>query len=173
MPTIISRRKIAFFNPNIHVLTVSDQPRSPKYNEAVFITKGEGELETAPDWINAKLGPATDRDGSKILPVRDKNQQNLNTWAHHEADGHIMEVQVKAGPKSQLEEEAATRQAEAARKASETPEVEFKTPEELAAMNKGDIQSHAEENHGLKLPNSMPKDDMIAAVIEAQAKKAA
>jgi len=169
MLTIISRRKIAFFNPNIPILSVSDQPRSPKYHEAVFVTKGEGELETPPDWINAKLGPAMSADGKQLS--HDKNQQNLNTWMNHEADGHIMEVQVKAGPKTELEEEAAARQAEAARKASETKEVQFKTPEELAAMNKGDIQAHAEESHGLKLPNNMPKDDMIAAVIDAQAKK--
>lgn len=168
MPTIISRRRIAFFNPNINVLSVSDQARSPKYHEAVFTTKGEGELETAPEWVNAKLGPV-----EGVTPVRDKNQQNLNTWARHEADGHIMEVQVKAGPTTQIEEEAAARQAEAARKASETKEVEFKTPEELQAMNRADIQSHAKENHGLELSGKMSKDEMIAAVLDYQAKKVA
>ncbi len=173
MSTIISRRKIAFFNPNIHVLSVSDSARSPKYHEAVFVTKGEGELETAPEWINAKLGPVTDRDGNFVLPLRDKNQQNLNTWAHHESDGHIMEVAVKSGPKTQIEEEAAARQAEAARKASETKEPEFKTPEELASMNKSDIQDHAKENHDLELPTKMSKEEMIAAVLDYQAKKVA
>ena len=173
MPTIISRRKIAFFNPNIHVLSVSDSARSPKYSEAVFTTKGEGELETAPDWVNKKLGPATDKDGKPLMPLRDKNQQNLNTWMHHEADGHIMEVAVKAGPTTQIEEEAAARQAEAARKASETPEPEFKTPEELSGMNKADIQDHAKEEHGLELPTKMSKEEMIAAVLDYQAKKVA
>ena len=73
---------------------------------------------------------ARSREGQRrhsLQPPRDINQQNINTWKHHEEDGHIMEVDVKKGKASGLEEEAEARKAEAARKASESTEVAMKS----------------------------------------------
>jgi hypothetical protein len=166
MPTIISRRKIAFFNPNIPVIEVGDKPKSPKYQDAVFITKGNGELENAPEWVNKPLG-LRKKSNSSQRDI-DINAQNLNTWKLHEDDGHIMEVDVKKGTASGLAEEAAARQAENARKAAEKPEVLLKTPDELSAMNKNELLDYAEETYNLKITTATSKADIIAAITNAQ-----
>jgi hypothetical protein len=170
MLTIISRRKIAFFNPNIPVLETGTGPKSPKYSEAVFVTKGNGEIEKVPDWVNKPLGPR-----KRLQPTDaavDLNQQNLNTWKLHEADGHIMEIDVKKGAATGLEEEAAARQAEIARKAGETPEYPVKTPDELERMTKNELLDHAEEAHGIRLDVRTPKSDIVSAITQAQVAKA-
>jgi len=135
----------------------------------VFITKGNGELEDAPDWINKPLGNRPpQKDAPPNAVAQDINQQNLNTWRLHKEDGHILEVAVKEGNQTGLEEEAAARQAEAAKKAAEMDEVEFKTPEELDAMNKNELLDYIKEHHGVQLPASTPKAEVISAITDAQ-----
>lgn len=171
MITIISKRAIGFFNPNVALLDTGHGPRSPKYNDAVFITKGKGELERAPEWVNAKLGARKDAKGEYLQPLRDINQQNLNTWALHEADGHIMEVAVKLGTPdtpSLLEQEAAARQAELANEQANKSEPVLKSADELDELSKAQLLDHAEQVHGLELSAKSTKESIIAAVIEAQ-----
>jgi hypothetical protein len=169
---IISKRKIAFFNPNVNILETSDRPGGKRYHEAVFTTRGDGNLEMAPDWIKAPLGKRPIPEGApKNAIVVDINQQNINTWNLHESDGHIMEVEIKNAAKaSELEKEAAARLAEAGNRANNLPERPLLDADALDTMNKGQLIEHAEENHGLELDSKLTKAEIISAIVTAQAK---
>lgn len=170
MQTIISKRAFRFHHPNVDVMTLGAGAGAPKYEDAVFVTNGTGELQQAPDWINKKLGVRKKLDPAH--PDVDINQQNLFTWERGVKDGHLMAVKVdsQGAEPSELEKQSAARQAEnAARVARDNsnPPVVL-TVDELNAMNKTQLLEHASVEHGLELPSGTTKPEIIEAIQKAQ-----
>jgi hypothetical protein len=174
MITIISKRKIGFFNPRVNILETGIGPNSPKYNEAIFETNGTGELQKAPDWINRPLGVRGKLKAAD--PDVDINAQNMNTWRLAASDGHVMEVKVQtSGEPSELEMLAASKSAQQAAKVAaqaDKPLPEVKTADELNGLNKTQLLEHAAAKHDIQLSTGTPKAEIVAAILNAQAELA-
>lgn len=175
--TIISKRVFRFHHPNIDVMTLGAGAGAPKYEDAVFVTNGTGELQQAPDWINRNLGVRKKSAESVKLnhPDIDINAQNMLTWERGVKDGHLMEVQIRSGAEgaepSDLEKQSAARQAEIANQVanSDGEPQDVMTVDELNAMNKTQLLEHAAVEHGLELPSGTTKVEIIEAIQKAQA----
>jgi hypothetical protein len=174
MIQIISKRKFRFQKPGVDLLSAAGAfggKDQVKYEAAMFETNGTGDLQQAPDWIRAKLGPRPKQD-ARDSDV-DINAQNLLTWERAEADGHLMEVQLKKNMEevSVLEREAAARSTELAREIAEGTKDDTRsvvTVEQLQSMKKDELIEHAETNHNLKLSGNLTKDELVSAIQAVQ-----
>ena len=176
MITIISKRKIGFYNPDVDLLqtNIGSGANQIPFERALFTTNGTGELQQAPDWVN--------RPANKPHPKNknlDANHQNMNTWRLANKDGHVMEVKIQGGALDQMDalaQEAQARSAEAAAKAASSadlPETQAVPVDQLAKLNKTQLLEHAAEHHDLQLSPNAPKADIIKAIVDAQEAKAA
>jgi hypothetical protein len=174
MITIVSRKKFHFHNPDpaldlmkVNLDDASSRNRD-KYNEAIFVTNGNMELQSAPDWINAELGPDPDKQGA------DLNGRNLLTWRHAVADGDIYQVNVvdNKDPKTKdLAGSAEAQKAENARAAKLAAEAEERKNSEAAAatqqmsgMTKPQILQFAKASYQMDLDEKLTKEQLIEAV---------
>lgn len=180
--TIVSRKKFHFHNPDPAMdllkvnLDAAASGNREKYNEAVFVTNGNMELQTAPEWINKKMGLDPSR-GVNEQGVRhtqvDLNERNLLTWAHALKDGDIYQVNVVNGdPQTQdMAVSADAQQAENARAAKLAAEAEEKkngealaATQQMTGMTKPQIVQFAKASYQMDLDEKLSKEQMIEAV---------
>jgi len=180
--TIVSRKKFHFHNPDpaLDILKVNlDSAASrnrEKYQEAIFVTNGNMELQAAPEWINKELGldpsKGVNEQGVRHTNV-DLNERNLLTWRHALADGDIYQVNVVSNdPKTtDMAVSADAQKAENARAAKLAAEAEEKknsealaATQQMTGMSKPQIVQFAKASYQMELDEKLSKEQMIEAV---------
>lgn len=154
MIQLLTKKRFRFKNPHASMIksevvgtgedqkTIQTQDGGAKFEEAYFEVPPD-KLTACPDWVK------TDK---------------IFEWGVK--DGDIIEVLTK----SEMQADAARQQSEGARadEAAKNAEAAAKAKENLSKMTKVELLKYASDTHELELSPSMNKENILAAIAQAE-----
>ena len=165
---ILSKKAFRFIKPGADILkplgnkqddkqpAVQEVGKQQDFDKIYFETVPNS-LQQAPNWI---IGDTTTAEG----------QRNRLTFMNAVKDGDLMEIVTRDLPSDkEMAVQAALAQASDAKDRLEQKQ-QILGEEELGEMTKDQLAQHAADNHGLELPSTLKKSEMVDAILAAQSK---